>query len=52
MAAVGVGLLAGTWPDLILIDMQLPDFDGFEVLCYEEVLAPDAVARLAARSRS
>ena len=27
-------------------------FDGFDVLSYEEVLAPDAVARLAARSRS
>lgn len=27
-------------------------FEGFEVLCYEEVLAPDAVARLAARSRN
>jgi tellurite methyltransferase len=27
-------------------------FDGFEVLCYEEVLAPEAVARLVARSRS
>ena len=27
-------------------------FDGFDLLCYEEVLAPDAVARLVARSRS
>lgn len=27
-------------------------FDRFDVLFYEEVLAPDAVARLAARSRS
>jgi SAM-dependent methyltransferase len=27
-------------------------FDGFDVLFYEEVRAPDAVARLAARSRS
>lgn len=27
-------------------------FDGCDVLFYEEVLAPDAVARLAARSRS
>ncbi len=27
-------------------------FDGFDVLCYEELLAPDAVARLVARSRS
>jgi tellurite methyltransferase len=27
-------------------------FDGFDLLAYEEVLAPDAVARLAARSRS
>ena len=27
-------------------------FDGFDVMFYEEVLAPDAVARLAARSRS
>ena len=27
-------------------------FDGFDVLSYEEVLAPDAVARLVARSRS
>ena len=25
-------------------------FAGFDVLCYEEVLAPDAVARLVARS--
>jgi len=27
-------------------------FAGFDVLYYEEVLAPDAVARLVARSRS
>ena len=27
-------------------------FDGFDLLFYEEVLAPDAVARLVARSRS
>ncbi len=27
-------------------------FDGFDVLFYEEVLAPDAVARIAARARS
>jgi tellurite methyltransferase len=27
-------------------------FDGFEMLCYDELFAPDAVARLAARSRS
>ena len=26
-------------------------FDGFELLCYEEVAMPDAVARLVARSR-
>jgi tellurite methyltransferase len=30
----------------------LRSFEGFEVLFYEEVSAPDAVARIAARSRS
>jgi SAM-dependent methyltransferase len=39
--------------DHLLEPGELRDrFDGFDVLFYEEVLAPDAVARLVARSRS
>ena len=42
-----------TSPDHLLEPDELRRrFDGFEVLFYEEVLAPDAVARLVARSRS
>jgi SAM-dependent methyltransferase len=42
-----------TSADHLLEPGELRDrFDGFELLAYEEVLAPDAVARLAARSRS
>ena len=39
--------------DHLLEPGELRDrFDGFEVLFYEEVMAPDALARLVARSRS
>ena len=42
-----------TSPDHLLEPGELQRrFDGFEVLHYEELLAPDAVARLVARSRS
>lgn len=42
-----------TSPDHLLEPGELRrHFDGFDVLGYEEVRAPDAVARLAARSRS
>ena len=42
-----------TSPDHLLEPGELRrHFDGFDVLFYEEVLAPDAVARLVARSRS
>jgi SAM-dependent methyltransferase len=42
-----------TSPDHLLEPDELRRrFDGFDVLFYEEVLAPDAVARLVARSRS
>jgi len=42
-----------TSPDHLLEPGELRrHFDGFEVLFYEEVLAPDALARLVARSRS
>ena len=42
-----------TSPDHLLEPGELRElFDGLDVLCYEEVLAPDAVARLVARSRS
>jgi tellurite methyltransferase len=42
-----------TSPDHLLEPGELRRrFDGFEVLFYEEALAPDAVARLAARSLS
>jgi 2-polyprenyl-3-methyl-5-hydroxy-6-metoxy-1,4-benzoquinol methylase len=42
-----------TSPDHLLEPSELRrHFDGFDVLCYEELFAPDAVARLAARSRS
>jgi tellurite methyltransferase len=42
-----------TSPDHLLEPGELRQhFDGFEVECYEEVLAPDATARLVARSRS
>lgn len=42
-----------TSPDHLLEPGELRRvFDDFEVLYYEELLAPDAVARLAARSRS
>ena len=42
-----------TSPDHLLEPGELRRrFDGFDVLFYEEVLAPEAVARLVARSRS
>jgi tellurite methyltransferase len=42
-----------TSPDHLLEPDELRRrFDGFDLLFYEEVLAPDAIARLAARSRS
>jgi tellurite methyltransferase len=42
-----------TSPDHLLEPDELRRrFDGFDLLFYEEVLAPDAVARLVARSRS
>jgi SAM-dependent methyltransferase len=42
-----------TSPDHLLEPGELRErFDGFDLLFYEEVLAPDAVARVAARSRS
>lgn len=42
-----------TSPDHLLEPGELRRrFDGFDELFYEEVLAPDAVARLVARSRS
>ena len=42
-----------TSPDHLLEPGELRRrFDGFDVLFYEEVLAPDAVARIVARSRS
>jgi tellurite methyltransferase len=42
-----------TSPDHLLEPGELRrHFDGFDVPCYEEVLAPDAVARLVARARS
>jgi tellurite methyltransferase len=42
-----------TSPDHLLEPDELRRrFDGFDLLYYEEVLAPDAVARLVARSRS
>jgi tellurite methyltransferase len=42
-----------TSPDHLLEPGELRRrFDGFELLFYEEVLVPDAVARLVARSRS
>jgi tellurite methyltransferase len=42
-----------TSPDHLLDSGELRrHFDGFDVLFYDELLAPDAVARLAARSRS
>jgi SAM-dependent methyltransferase len=42
-----------TSPDHLLEPGELRrHFDGFDVVFYEEVLAPDAVARLVARSRS
>jgi tellurite methyltransferase len=42
-----------TSPDHLLEPGELRRrFDGFEVLFYEELLAPEAVARLVARSRS
>jgi SAM-dependent methyltransferase len=42
-----------TSPDHLLEPGELRSrFDGFELLFYEEVLAPDAMARLVARSRS
>jgi tellurite methyltransferase len=42
-----------TSPDHLLEAGELRRrFDGFDVLFYEEVLEPDAVARLVARSRS
>lgn len=41
-----------TSPDHLLAPGELRDqFSGFEVLFYEEVSAPDAVARIAARRR-
>ena len=45
--ALGTG---PTSPDHLLEPGELlRRFDGFEVLCYEEVTAPEAVARIAAR---
>ena len=42
-----------TSPDHLLEPGELrARFEGFEVLLYEEVSAPDAVARIAAQSRS
>lgn len=42
-----------TSPDHLLEPGELRRrFDGFDVVCYEEVMAPDAVARIVARSRS
>ena len=42
-----------TSPDHLLEPDELRrHFDGFDLLFYEELLAPDAVARLVARSRS
>jgi tellurite methyltransferase len=42
-----------TSPDHLLEPGELRErFDGFDSLFYEEVAAPDAVARIAARSRS
>ena len=42
-----------TSPDHLLEPDELRRrFDGFDLLYYDEVLAPDAVARLVARSRS
>ena len=42
-----------TSPDHLLEPGELREqFDGFDRLFYEEVAAPDAVARIAARSRS
>jgi tellurite methyltransferase len=42
-----------TSPDHLLEPGELRGyFDGFDVLCYEELFAPDAVARIAARARS
>ena len=42
-----------TSPDHLLEPGELRRrFDGFDCCVYEEVLAPDAVARLVARSRS
>jgi SAM-dependent methyltransferase len=48
--ALGVG---PTSPDHLLQEGELRTyFEGFEILFYEEVLSPAAVARLAARKRS
>jgi tellurite methyltransferase len=48
--ALGVG---PTSPDHLLEPGELRDyFDGFELLFYEEVSAPEAVARMAARQKS
>jgi tellurite methyltransferase len=48
--ALGVG---PTSPDHLLREGELRTyFEGFEILFYEEVLSPAAVARLAARKRS
>jgi tellurite methyltransferase len=45
--------LPPTSPDHLLEPGELRRaFDGFEILSYEELPAPDAVARLAARARS
>ena len=42
-----------TSPDHLLEPGELRElFDGFDVMFYDEVLAPDAVARIVARSRS
>ena len=45
--------LPPTSPDHLLEPGELRRaFDGFDVACYEELPAPDAVARLVARARS
>jgi tellurite methyltransferase len=48
--ALGTG---PTSPDHLLRDGELRGyFDDFEIVCYEEVPSPEAVARLVARKRS
>jgi hypothetical protein len=48
--ALGTG---PTSPDHLLREGELRGyFDNFEIVCYEEVSSPEAVARLVARKRS